>query len=127
MGARFITHLFGCPKYPPATTHLQAELPHFIAYVLHRTKLHTSVTFASLILLHKSPAFACVEAAPPVHPLKGQMFTFTVLSGLPVAVPSFLFGIPLLFCLFAVFVILSMCLLYLSIHSFHPFNHHASI
>ncbi|KAF6743191.1 hypothetical protein DFP72DRAFT_994030 [Ephemerocybe angulata] len=29
---RFITHLFACPKYPPAATHSQAELPHFIAY-----------------------------------------------------------------------------------------------
>ena len=33
--ARFITHLFACP----------------IAYALHRTKLHPSVTFAALVLL----------------------------------------------------------------------------
>lgn len=56
MCARFITHLFACPEYPPATTHSQAKLPHFIAYALHRTKLHASVTFASLILLQRLKA-----------------------------------------------------------------------
>ncbi|KAF5317024.1 hypothetical protein D9611_004005 [Ephemerocybe angulata] len=54
--ARFITHLFACPEYPPATTHSQAKLPHFIAYALHRTKLHPSVTFASLVLLQRLKA-----------------------------------------------------------------------
>lgn len=49
--SRFITHLFACPKYPPATTHSQVKLPHFIAYTLHRTKLHPSVSYAALILL----------------------------------------------------------------------------
>ncbi|KAF6751050.1 hypothetical protein DFP72DRAFT_909176 [Ephemerocybe angulata] len=53
---RFITHLFACPKYPPAATHSQAELPHFIAYALYRTKLHPSVTFASLVLLRRLKA-----------------------------------------------------------------------
>ncbi|TEB16910.1 cyclin-like protein, partial [Coprinellus micaceus] len=56
MCARFITHLFACPEYPPATTHSQAKLPHFIAYALHRTKLHPSVTFAALILLQRLKA-----------------------------------------------------------------------
>ncbi|KAH6891668.1 hypothetical protein BKA70DRAFT_1119774, partial [Coprinopsis sp. MPI-PUGE-AT-0042] len=28
-------------------------LPHFVAYALHRTKLHPSVTFASLISLQR--------------------------------------------------------------------------
>ncbi|KAG1835813.1 hypothetical protein DFJ58DRAFT_820326, partial [Suillus subalutaceus] len=35
----------------PASSNSQIKLPHFIAYVLHRTKLHASVTFAALILL----------------------------------------------------------------------------
>ncbi|KAF5311404.1 hypothetical protein D9611_011597 [Ephemerocybe angulata] len=53
--ARFITHLFACPEYSPATTSL-AKLPHFIAYALYRTKLHSSVTFASLVLLQRLKA-----------------------------------------------------------------------
>lgn len=54
--ARFITHLFACPEYPPTTTQSQAKLPYFIAYALHRTKLHVSVTFASLVLLQRLKA-----------------------------------------------------------------------
>ncbi|KAH6911763.1 hypothetical protein BKA70DRAFT_862468 [Coprinopsis sp. MPI-PUGE-AT-0042] len=56
MCARFITHLFACPEYLPTTSHMQAKLPHFVAYALHRTKLHPSVTFASLILLQRLKA-----------------------------------------------------------------------
>ncbi|KAH6905650.1 hypothetical protein BKA70DRAFT_1107335, partial [Coprinopsis sp. MPI-PUGE-AT-0042] len=56
MCAGFITHLFTCPEYPPTTTHAQAKLPHFVAYALHRTKLHPSATFASLILLQRLKA-----------------------------------------------------------------------
>ena len=51
--ARFITNLFACPEYPPSSTHAQAKLPVFIAYALHRTKLHPSVTFAALVLLQR--------------------------------------------------------------------------
>lgn len=54
--ARFITHLFACPEYPPNMTHMQAKLPYFIAYALHRTKLHPAVTFASLVLLQRLKA-----------------------------------------------------------------------
>jgi len=54
--SRFITHLFACPEYPPAATHSQAKLPHFIAYALHRTKLHPSVTYAALVLLQRLKA-----------------------------------------------------------------------
>ncbi|KAL0578906.1 hypothetical protein V5O48_003097 [Marasmius crinis-equi] len=51
---RFITHLFACPEYPPSSTlQLQARLPQFIAYTLHRTNLHPSVTCTSLILLQR--------------------------------------------------------------------------
>jgi hypothetical protein len=53
---RFITHLFACPEYPPTATHPQARLPYFIAYALHRTKLHVSVTFAALVLLQRLKA-----------------------------------------------------------------------
>ncbi|TEB22122.1 hypothetical protein FA13DRAFT_1612688, partial [Coprinellus micaceus] len=52
MCARFLTHLFACPADPPsATSRPRTKLPHFIAYALHRTKLHPSVTFAALMLL----------------------------------------------------------------------------
>ena len=53
---RFITHLFACPEYPPSSSNSQVKLPHFIAYALHRTKLHTSVTFAALVLLQRLKA-----------------------------------------------------------------------
>jgi hypothetical protein len=56
IAARFITHLFACPDYPPSSTHAHAKLPYFIAYALHRTKLHQSVMFAALILLQRLKA-----------------------------------------------------------------------
>ncbi|KAJ7287223.1 hypothetical protein C8J57DRAFT_579840 [Mycena rebaudengoi] len=56
LSARFITHLFACPPYPPQSTHSQAKLPYFIAYALHRTKLHQAVTYAALVLLQRLKA-----------------------------------------------------------------------
>jgi len=53
---RFITHLFACPEYPPNCSGSNTKLPHFIAYALHRTKLHSSVTFAALVLLQRLKA-----------------------------------------------------------------------
>ncbi|KAG2064096.1 hypothetical protein BDR04DRAFT_1036176, partial [Suillus decipiens] len=50
---QFITHLFACSEYPPSSSNSQAKLPHFIAYALHCTKLHTLVTFAALVLLQR--------------------------------------------------------------------------
>ncbi|KAH7927453.1 hypothetical protein BV22DRAFT_1007019 [Leucogyrophana mollusca] len=54
--ARFITHLFACPEYPPTSSGSNVKLPYFIAYALHRTKLHSSVTFAALVLLQRLKA-----------------------------------------------------------------------
>ncbi|EIW80626.1 hypothetical protein CONPUDRAFT_82776 [Coniophora puteana RWD-64-598 SS2] len=54
--ARFITHLFACPEYPPSSSGSTVKLPYFIAYALHRTKLHASVTFAALVLLQRLKA-----------------------------------------------------------------------
>ncbi|KAL1745051.1 hypothetical protein HDZ31DRAFT_12210, partial [Schizophyllum fasciatum] len=65
--ARFIHHLFQCPELPTVTADPsqpasaasrtpQAKLPQFIAYALHRTKLHQSVTFAALVLLQRLKA-----------------------------------------------------------------------
>ncbi|KIJ15514.1 hypothetical protein PAXINDRAFT_77274 [Paxillus involutus ATCC 200175] len=54
--ARFITHLFACPEYPPPSSGSTVKLPQFIAYALHRTKLHASVTFAALVLLQRLKA-----------------------------------------------------------------------
>jgi len=56
LSARFITHLFACPPFPPQSTHSQAKLPFFIAYALHRTKLHQAVTYAALVLLQRLKA-----------------------------------------------------------------------
>ncbi|KAJ6456347.1 hypothetical protein C8R47DRAFT_1248872 [Mycena vitilis] len=59
LSARFITHVFTCP--PPAPTRTRrglpvVDLPHFIAYALHRTKLHQAVTYAALVLLQRLKA-----------------------------------------------------------------------
>ncbi|KAF8911483.1 hypothetical protein CPB84DRAFT_1761932 [Gymnopilus junonius] len=56
LAARFITHLFACPDYPQSSSQSQAKLPYFIAYALHRTKLHSAVTFAALVLLQRLKA-----------------------------------------------------------------------
>lgn len=56
LAGRFITHLFACPDYPQASSQSQAKLPYFIAYALHRTKLHAAVTFAALVLLQRLKA-----------------------------------------------------------------------
>lgn len=56
LSARYITHLFACPDLPPASTQSQSRLPYFIAYALHRTKLHDAVTIAALILLQRLKA-----------------------------------------------------------------------
>ncbi|KAF8633442.1 hypothetical protein AX17_004612 [Amanita inopinata Kibby_2008] len=54
--ARFITFLFTCPELPPSSHIQQPKLPQFIAYALHRTKLHASVVIAGLILLQRLKA-----------------------------------------------------------------------
>ncbi|KAG1851444.1 hypothetical protein DFJ58DRAFT_423757 [Suillus subalutaceus] len=43
---------FTRPKYTPSNS--QVKLPHFISYALHRTKFHSSVTSAALVLLQNS-------------------------------------------------------------------------
>ncbi|CAE6439594.1 unnamed protein product [Rhizoctonia solani] len=55
MCARFITHLFSCPDVPPATSQsaVTPSLAQFVAYALHRTRLHASVTFCALYLLSR--------------------------------------------------------------------------
>ncbi|KAG2062995.1 hypothetical protein BDR04DRAFT_963044, partial [Suillus decipiens] len=52
----FITHLFAYPGYCPLSPNSQVKLPHFTAYALHCTKLHTSVTFTALVLLQQLKA-----------------------------------------------------------------------
>ncbi|KAI0645240.1 hypothetical protein C8Q79DRAFT_927460 [Trametes meyenii] len=57
---KFVTHLFACPDLPPLSTAVppapSPPLSNFIAYALHRTRLHTSVTFAALYLLQRLKA-----------------------------------------------------------------------
>ncbi|KAH9057073.1 hypothetical protein EDB83DRAFT_2316050 [Lactarius deliciosus] len=52
--------LFACPDVPPPpappSTTPTPRLDHFIAYALHRTRLHPSVTFAALYLLQRLKA-----------------------------------------------------------------------
>ncbi|KAI0317126.1 hypothetical protein OF83DRAFT_1172242 [Amylostereum chailletii] len=59
--ARFVSHLFACPELPPAGSATTTAVPSprldtFIAYALHRTRLHVSVTFAALYLLQRLKA-----------------------------------------------------------------------
>ncbi|EMD33139.1 hypothetical protein CERSUDRAFT_87471 [Gelatoporia subvermispora B] len=58
--AHFVTHLFACPELPPvSSSNPSAPAPTlslFIAYALHRTRLHSSVTFAALYLLQRLKA-----------------------------------------------------------------------
>ncbi|KAJ3485067.1 hypothetical protein NLI96_g5214 [Meripilus lineatus] len=58
--AHFVTHLFACPDLPPPSTANpptpSPTLAIFIAYALHRTRLHASVTFAALYLLQRLKA-----------------------------------------------------------------------
>ncbi|KAA1470587.1 hypothetical protein DENSPDRAFT_774750 [Dentipellis sp. KUC8613] len=56
--SRFVSHLFACPDNPPAASPSAPtpRLDHFIAYALHRTRLHSSVTFAALYLLQRLKA-----------------------------------------------------------------------
>ncbi|ETW74966.1 hypothetical protein HETIRDRAFT_242837, partial [Heterobasidion irregulare TC 32-1] len=59
LSARFVSHLFACPDAPlpiSAASTPTPRLDHFIAYALHRTRLHTAVTFASLYLLQRLKA-----------------------------------------------------------------------
>jgi len=58
IAARFISHLFDCPDAPSTSSSAkpQTPLPQFIAYGLHRTKLHQSVTIAALVLLQRLKA-----------------------------------------------------------------------
>ncbi|KAH9942194.1 uncharacterized protein BXZ73DRAFT_97613 [Epithele typhae] len=58
--ARFVKYLFACPDLPPLSTFILPAVPlplaNFIAYTLHRTRLHTSVTFVALYLLRRLKA-----------------------------------------------------------------------
>jgi hypothetical protein len=59
--ARFVSHTFNCPEMLPPSTSVTTTsagnpsvpptLAHFVAYALHRTRLHPSVTFTALALL----------------------------------------------------------------------------
>jgi hypothetical protein len=55
MCARYINDLFHCPDHQPLSSsgHAPPDLPRFIAYALHRTRLAPSVTFAALYLLQR--------------------------------------------------------------------------
>ena len=49
--ARFVTHLFAHNGWRSTPSCSNSKLQCFIAHVLYRTKLHSSVTFAALVLL----------------------------------------------------------------------------
>jgi hypothetical protein len=60
MAGSFIQSLFSCPELPPPSSSSSSSGPTpsptlsiFIAYALHRTRLHSSVTFAALFLLQR--------------------------------------------------------------------------
>lgn len=55
--ARYVSQLFSCPEIPPpsagAANPVLPILAQFIAYALHRTRLHVCVTFTALFLLQR--------------------------------------------------------------------------
>ncbi|KAL4067269.1 hypothetical protein V8B97DRAFT_2025114 [Scleroderma yunnanense] len=51
LGVKFIIHSFTCPELPPSSSGSTVKVPYFIAYTLHQTKIHPSITFAALVLL----------------------------------------------------------------------------
>ncbi|GJJ08459.1 hypothetical protein Clacol_002677 [Clathrus columnatus] len=57
LSQRFIRALFSCPDRPPPSTTTPPSptppLANFVAYALHRTRLHASVTFTALFLLSR--------------------------------------------------------------------------
>ncbi|KZP05161.1 hypothetical protein FIBSPDRAFT_967529 [Athelia psychrophila] len=55
--------------YVPLLAFAGTKLPHFIAYALHRTKLHTAVTFAALVLLQRLKARLPTARGPSGHRL----------------------------------------------------------
>src|SRR5258708_9031232 len=69
--SRFVSHLFTCPEVPPPpappSTTQTPRLQHFIAYALHRTPLHASVTFAALYLLQRLKAHFPATKGPSGH------------------------------------------------------------
>ena len=67
--AHFITHLFACPKYPPTSSGSNTKLPNFITYALHRTKLHSLVMFAALVLLQQLKARFLIACGSSGHRL----------------------------------------------------------
>ena len=56
--AHFVTHLFTCPQSSPHNAENQSapRLDLFIAYTLHRTRPHESVSFAAVYLLQRLKA-----------------------------------------------------------------------
>jgi hypothetical protein len=68
----FVSHLFTCPDVPPPpalpSTTPTPRLDHFIAYTLHHTHLHPSVTFAALyILQHLKACFPAAKGSSGHH------------------------------------------------------------
>jgi hypothetical protein len=57
---------------------MNTKLPHFMAYALHHTKLHSSVTFAALILLQQLKAHFPMACGSLGHRL--FMSAFTIVS-----------------------------------------------
>ncbi|KIM38923.1 hypothetical protein M413DRAFT_29842 [Hebeloma cylindrosporum] len=58
LAARFITHRFACPDYPAPRYRNQVDfrLPFFIDRILYQAKMHSSVTYAALVLLQRLKA-----------------------------------------------------------------------
>lgn len=74
----FITQLFACHKYPTTSSGLNMKLPYFITYTLHWTKLHSSVTSATLVTQPQLKA-----QFPTTHGSSGHqlyIFTFIITS-----------------------------------------------
>jgi hypothetical protein len=53
----FAQRVSSLDEYPATSSGSSTKPPYFIAYALHRTKLHTAVTFAAIVLQHLRARF----------------------------------------------------------------------
>ena len=77
---QFIMNLFACSKYPSTPQGLSTKLTYSTTYILHRTKLHSSVIFMALILLqHLKVCFPTAHSSSD-HCLFFSAFMFMFIS-----------------------------------------------
>ncbi|KAL4070466.1 hypothetical protein J3A83DRAFT_4358647 [Scleroderma citrinum] len=100
LGVKFIIHSFTCPELPPSSSGSTVKVPYFIAYTLHQTKIHPSITFAALVLLQHLKAQFSTEWGSSEWELNVDPVTWKEFKGMvwkdfvPPTPPPLLFFLP---------------------------------